>query len=125
VHVDDFARICIDVADATGDPVVDAAGPETMPFHDLVALVRTAVHARSRILRISPSLMRAAARGLGLLVRDVVITPDEIRGLMAGLLVSHDPPLGRIAFSEWLDEHRRSIGRSYANELDRHFAVAG
>ncbi len=46
---------------------------------------------------------------------------DSGRG--AGLLVSHDPPLGRIAFSEWLDENSRSIGRSYANELQRHFAI--
>jgi NADH dehydrogenase len=67
--------------------------------------------------------MAAAARALGLFVRDVVLTPDEIRGLMAGLLVSHDPPLGRIAFSQWLDEHRTSVGRSYANELHRHFTT--
>ena len=123
VHVDDLARICIDAAGSTGDLVVDAAGPERMPFRDLVAQVRSAINARSPIVHIPPSLMAAAARGLGLLVRDVVLTPDEIRGLMAGLLVSHDPPLGRIAFSEWLDEHKASVGRSYANELRRHFAT--
>jgi hypothetical protein len=56
-------------------------------------------------------------------VRDVVLTPEEIKGLMAGLLVSYDPPLGQISFSSWLDEHKTSVGRSYANELDRHFAT--
>ena len=125
VHVDDLARICIDAAGSKGDLVVDAAGPERMPFRDLVALVRSAVNARSPIVHIPPFLMAAVARGLGLLVRDVVLTPDEIRGLMAGLLVSHDPPLGRIVFSEWLDEHKTSVGRSYANELHRHFATNG
>jgi uncharacterized protein YbjT (DUF2867 family) len=123
VHVDDLARICVDAARSSGDLVVDAAGPERMPFRDLVALVRSAVNARSPIVQVPPSLMAVAARGLGLLVRDVVLTPDEIRGLMAGLLVSHDAPLGRIAFSDWLDEHKTSIGRSYANELNRHFAT--
>jgi NADH dehydrogenase len=123
VHVDDLARICIDAARREGDLVIDAAGPETMPFGDLVTLVRSAVNARSPIIHIPPSLMAAAARALGLFVRDVVLTPDEIRGLMAGLLVSHDPPLGRIAFSQWLDEHRTSVGRSYANELHRHFTT--
>jgi NADH dehydrogenase len=123
VHVDDLARICIDAARREGDVVIDAAGPETMPFGDLVALVRSAVNARSPIIHIPPSLMAAAARALGLFVRDVVLTPDEIRGLMAGLLVSHDPPLGRIAFSQWLDENRTSVGRSYANELHRHFTT--
>jgi NADH dehydrogenase len=123
VHVDDLARICIDSAGSSGDLVVDAAGPERMAFRDLVALVRSAVNARSPIVHVPPSLMAAAARGLGLIVRDVVLTPDEISGLMAGLLVSHDPPLGRIAFSEWLGEHKTSVGRSYANELKRHFAT--
>jgi hypothetical protein len=41
---------------------------------------------------------------------------------MAGLLVSHAPPLGRIAFSQWLNEHAATVGSSYANELQRHFA---
>jgi NADH dehydrogenase len=122
VHVDDLARICIDAAGSSRDLLLDAAGPQQMPFRDLVALVRSAVNARAPIVHVPPSLMAAAARGLGLLVRDVVLTPDEIKGLMAGLLVSHDPPLGRISFSEWLDEHATTIGRSYANELHRHFS---
>jgi NADH dehydrogenase len=124
VHVDDLARICLEAADFERDTVVDAAGPETMPFHDLVALVRNAVGARSRIVHVHPRVMAAAARALGVVVRDVVLTPDEIRGLMQGLLVSQHPPLGTIAFSQWLEEHRASVGRSYANELDRHFAPA-
>jgi uncharacterized protein YbjT (DUF2867 family) len=124
VHVDDLARICIEAAASDRDLIIDAAGPETMPFRDLVALIRSAVNAHSPVIRIPPPLMAAVARGLGLLVRDVVLTPDEIKGLMAGLLVSHDPPLGRIAFTEWLDEHKTSIGRSYANELHRHFTSA-
>jgi uncharacterized protein YbjT (DUF2867 family) len=121
VHVDDLARICIDAASYDENVVVDAAGPERMPFAALVTLVRSAVNSRSPILHVPPALMAVAARGLGLLVRDVVLTPDEISGLMAGLLVSRDPPLGRIVFSQWLDEHESSLGRSYANELHRHF----
>jgi NADH dehydrogenase len=121
VHVEDLARICVDAGNAHGDIVIDAAGPETMPFRDLVTLVRAAVNANAPILHIPPPVMAVAARALGLLVRDVVLTGDEIRGLMAGLLVSHAPPLGRVEFSRWLNEHSESVGRSYANELQRHF----
>ena len=124
VHVDDLARLCIEAAHYERDAVIDAAGPETMPFRDLVALVRNAVAARSRIVHVHPRVMAGAARALGVVVCDVVLTPDEIKGLMQGFLVSHEPPLGTIAFSQWLDQHRRSVGRSYANELDRHFATA-
>jgi uncharacterized protein YbjT (DUF2867 family) len=124
VHVEDLARICTDAAGCGDDLVIDAAGPETMAFSALVALVRTAVNARSPIIAVPPRVMTAAARALGLLVGDVVLTPDEISGLMAGLLVSHAPALGRIAFSQWLDEHKSLVGRSYANELHRHFALS-
>jgi uncharacterized protein YbjT (DUF2867 family) len=124
VHIHDLARICTEAGNTPGDIVIDAAGPETMTFRDLVALIRTAVHTNSPILHIPPPVMAATARVLGLLLGDVVLTGDEIRGLMAGLLISHEPPLGRIAFSQWLNEHATSVGRSYANELQRHFAVA-
>jgi NADH dehydrogenase len=124
VHVQDLARICTDAGNATGDIVIDAAGPETMPFRDLVALVRAAVDSNSPILRIPPAVMVAAAHILGLLVNDVVLTGDEIRGLMAGLLISRQPPLGQIAFTQWLNEHATSVGRAYANELQRHFATS-
>ncbi|PZS13842.1 MAG: epimerase [Solirubrobacterales bacterium] len=123
VHVDDVARICLDAARSVGDVVIDAAGPETMAFCDLVALIRDAVGTRSPIIHLPPGLMAVAASALGLLVGDVVLTAEEISGLMAGLLVSHAPPRGRIAFGQWLDEHRTSVGRSYANELHRHFVT--
>jgi NADH dehydrogenase len=123
VHVHDLARIWIDAAGSTEDLVIDAAGPETMSFNDLVALVRRAVNGRSPVIHVPPSVMAVLAHALGLLVGDLVLTPDEIRGLMAGLLASHNPPLGRIAFSQWLDEHKTGIGRSYANELHRHYAT--
>jgi uncharacterized protein YbjT (DUF2867 family) len=124
VHVLDLARICTEAANATDDIVIDAAGPETMSFHDLVALVRVAVDTKAPILHMPPAMMAAAARGLGLVVGDVVLTADEIRGLMSGLLTSSEPALGQIAFSEWLTEHADTVGRAYANELERHFAVA-
>jgi NADH dehydrogenase len=65
--------------------------------------------------------MAALARALGLVVRDVVLTADEIRGLTSGLLVSHQPALGHISFIEWLNENGSILGAAYANELDRHF----
>jgi NADH dehydrogenase len=67
--------------------------------------------------------MNTLARALGFLVHDVVLTADEIRGLTAGLLASHQPALGRISFIEWLNDHGATLGRSYLNELDRHFRM--
>jgi uncharacterized protein YbjT (DUF2867 family) len=122
VHVDDLVRICLEAAEADGNLTVDAAGPETLSFEELVQAIGRAIGARAPIVHVPPLAMAAAARALGLLVRDVVLTNSEIKGLTAGLLVSHHPPLGRLAFTDWLDQHSRSIGRSYANELQRHFS---
>ena len=122
VHVEDLASICTEAAGGEANLVIDAAGPETMTFDELVALVRSATGARAVVVHVPATIMGLAAGALGLLVRDVVLTSDEIDGLMAGLLVSDEPPRGRIAFSEWLDRSRGSVGRRYANELGRHFA---
>jgi uncharacterized protein YbjT (DUF2867 family) len=124
VHVEDLARLCVQAAGDDEDTVIDAAGPEQMSFAQTVALVRSAVGAFAPIVPVPSPLMALAAHGLGALVSDVVLTRDEISGLTSGLLVSDDPPLGELAFSDWLDQHADEIGRHYANELDRHFAVA-
>jgi uncharacterized protein YbjT (DUF2867 family) len=123
VHVADLARIAVDQAAANCDAIVDAAGPETMSFVELVSRVRTAVGGRAPILHVAPALMSTASRALGRIVGDIVLTPDEIKGLMAGLLVSHAPALGQIAFTDWLAKRGDSLGSGYANELERHFAI--
>ena len=124
VHVDDLARLCVQAAAGDEDEVIDAAGPEQLSFARLVALVRDAVGGFAPIVPVPRQLMALAAQGLGRLVSDVVLTSDEISGLTAGLLVSHEAPLGELVFSEWLTEHADTIGRRYANELQRHFAFA-
>jgi uncharacterized protein YbjT (DUF2867 family) len=121
IHVDDLARICLQAADGPSDVIMDAAGPDTMSFEELVQAIRDAVGRRTRILHAPPAAMAALARALGLVVRDVVLTAGEIRGLTAGLLASQQPALGRISFIEWLNEHGSTLGNAYANELDRHF----
>ncbi|HJS94690.1 MAG TPA: NAD-dependent epimerase/dehydratase family protein [Solirubrobacteraceae bacterium] len=122
VHIDDLARICVQAAGAEDDMIIDAAGPETISFAQLVHAMRRATGSRAPIVHVPPIVMTAAARALGLVLGDVVLTGDEVKGLTAGLLVSHDPPLGRIAFTDWLNDHSAAIGHTYANEFNRHFS---
>lgn len=123
VHVEDLAEICVEGAKADGDLIVDAAGPEVLTFKEMVQLVRGAVGSHAPIVPMPAPLMSAASRILSLFLRDVVLTPEEIKGLMADLLVSDESPLGRIAFSQWLNENAETMGRAYANELQRHFVL--
>ena len=124
VHADDLARICIEAAHVDGDLILDAAGPETLRFLELVQAVQRETKSHSPILHVPPVVMLAAARALGLVLGDIVLTADEIRGLMAGLLVSHHQPRGQIAFTDWLNYHSSSLGQIYANEINRHFTPA-
>ena len=121
VHLDDLARICLRAPDGPGGETVDAAGPDTMTFQELVQAIGHALEKDRPVLHAPPAAMAGLAQALGFVVRDVVLTSDEIRGLTAGLLVSHRPALGRISFLDWLDESGSTLGRSYLNELNRHF----
>lgn len=61
-----------------------------------------------------------AAQGIGWAVRDVMLTRDEIEGLMAGLLyVEGAPPAGQTRLTDWAREHASELGVRYASELAR------
>jgi NADH dehydrogenase len=49
----------------------------------------------------------------------VLLTRDEIAGLMANLLVTSSPPAGTTKLSDWAREHAADLGRRYASELAR------
>jgi uncharacterized protein YbjT (DUF2867 family) len=121
IHIDDLANICMEAAHGPSGAIMDAAGPDTLSFDQLVRAIRHAVGRRTPILHAPPAAMAALARALGFVVRDVVLTADEIRGLISGLLVSHQPALGEISLIEWLSENGPELGRAYGNELEHHF----
>ena len=60
-------------------------------------------------------------RLVGLLLRDMVLTRDEVDGLMAGLLTSGAAPTGRTGLGVWLDENADGLGREYVGELRRNY----
>lgn len=121
VHVDDLAHLAVEQGASAVDATFDAVGPEVLGFRELVVTVRGAVQSRARIVTVPQRLLLLTARLVGALVRDVVLTPDEVEGLRAGLLVSSGPPTGETRFSEWLARNASALGRQWASELGRHF----
>ncbi|MFH1435903.1 MAG: hypothetical protein ABIJ56_09330 [Pseudomonadota bacterium] len=121
MHVDDAASLAVDLAGRGENVIVDAVGPEMFTFEEMVRLIRTTVGSCSRIIHISPSLALIAGRLLGMLVKDVIITRDEIGGLMAGLLVSDRPPTCHTLLSGWAKDNAASLGMRYASEIGRHY----
>ncbi len=121
VHVEDLASLAVEHGASRQDVVLDAVGPEAFGFDELVRLVRGAVGSKTPIVKVPRSLLLAAARLMGAVVSDVVLTADEIAGLTANLLVSKGPPTAPTRFSEWLAGNAHQLGSEWASELHRHY----
>ena len=93
--------------------------PETFSFSELVQMVKTALGLHRAIVSVPPEVSYWAGRLLGLFTGDVVITREEIRGLMQNRLYVEAPPLGRTRLTQWVAEHRQGLGRHYTSELAR------
>ncbi|HEV8516030.1 MAG TPA: NAD(P)H-binding protein [Candidatus Limnocylindrales bacterium] len=121
VHVDDVAAICVRAGRDPGDPIVDAAGPEILVFDDFVRLLGGAVDSRTRVLHLPPPIALAASGLIGIALRDVVLTADEVTELTGSVLVSSAPPAGTTSFPSWVEAHADRLGRRYHSELARHY----
>ncbi len=121
IYVDDLAALAVDTGSRTEDSVTDAVGPETLTFEALLHLLAAAVGSSCRFVHTSPAVSLALTGLVGMLIRDVVLTRDEIDGLSASLLTSDGPSTGATSISEWLDENADALGRRYVSELRRNF----
>jgi NADH dehydrogenase len=121
IHVEDMADLAVQAGQEEESQTLDAVGPDIFTYRELVKLVAEKLHRKVWILRVNPRLAFFFSRIVGWLNQDVVITRDEIEGLMAGLLVSGEAPRGKVKLGEWLEEHANHVGMKYASELGRHF----
>jgi NADH dehydrogenase len=121
VHVEDVARIAVAAGRESGDLDVDAAGPDILTFNRFVRLLADAVNSGTWLFHAPRAISHLGAWALGTLVRDVMLTGDEITELTASLLVSARPPAGRIGLPAWASAHADELGRRYHSELDRHY----
>ena len=121
VFVEDVAEIAVTIGHRKDNAVIDAVGPETYTFDGLVRLIALKIGSKARIIHIKPRLALFLARLIGYVVKDVVITKDEINGLMSNLLVSDSPPTGHTRLTEWLEQNASAVGATYISDLKRHY----
>jgi hypothetical protein len=57
-------------------------------------------------------------------LHDVLLTREEYESMKAGLADSAAPATGTQSLTEWIARHGDELGRTYANELDRHYRPA-
>lgn len=121
VFVDDLAKLAVEAGGRTDNFVWDAVGPDIFTFDELVRLIGEKIGSPRPLVHLPPQLALRAAQFISLFVGDVVLTPEEVDGLMAGLLVSAEPPRCATRLGDWLAENRATVGAKYASELARHY----
>ncbi len=123
IFVEDMAHLLADAAEAHENTIIDAVGPETYAFDDLVRLIANETGASVRLIHLPAALAYVSTRLLGFFMRDVILTWEEYKGLMANLLVTEGPPTGQTRLSDWLKANR-GVGNRYASEIARHFRAS-
>jgi nucleoside-diphosphate-sugar epimerase len=121
IYVEDMARLLADSAEGSGNSVVNAVGPETFAFEELVRMIAREMKSSCRVVHMPAFLAYIATVMSGWVVHDVVLTWEEYLGLMGNLLAPDGPATGSTRLSEWLAAHRESVGMRYASEVARHF----
>ena len=101
--------------------VADAAGPDTFSFETLLRLLASSMGVRRWFLHTPPRVGLALTGLVSLLMRDMVLTNDEVEGLVAGLLTSRESPTGTTRLADWLAENGDNLGRRYVSELRRNY----
>ena len=118
---EDVAEIATWAAEQTDNVIVDAAGPDTVYYSEMVESIAIAVGRHPRFVYLSPRMSLLAARVIGRAMKDVMLNAPELEGLMQELLVSHERPRGTQRLDNWLLSNAETIGRVYASELERHW----
>lgn len=121
VFAEDVAEIAVSAGHMDDNVVVDAVGPEIFTFDELVRLIANRINSQAKIAHVKPGLALFLARLIGYGVRDIVITRDEIEGLMSNLLISEGQPTSPTCFSEWVSHNAKRVGTRYISGLRRSY----
>jgi uncharacterized protein YbjT (DUF2867 family) len=121
IHVDDLARLAVNLGGSHDNTTLDAVGPESVTFKDMVTAIRSATGSHAIIVPAPGWLIPPLSAALGVALRDVLLNAEEYRAMAAGLADSQGPATGQTVLTEWIAQHGRELGRTYANELSRHY----
>jgi len=124
IFVDDFASLAVQGGASSVNEIINAIGPETFAYRELVATMAQIIRGKTLpIVSIPDSLGLFVGNIIGCFKGDVVITKAEIEGLKSNLLYVDTPPTGTTRLTDWLREHRDTVGVRYASELSRRKTV--
>ncbi len=121
IFADDLAAVAVDQGRRAENVIVQAIGPETFTYRALVEKIGRIIGKPRPIISVPPLLGYVLGSLAGIMLRDVVITRDEIKGLMQNRLFVETPApsLAVTKLTEWAQANRDWLGSRYASELGR------
>ncbi len=119
VYVRDFAGLAVEQAQKEENTIINAIGPETFSYRELVEKIGDIIGVSKPIVSVSPKLAYTVGALVSKFVGDVIVTREEIAGLMQDLLCVDDEPAGSTRLSQWVVQNRELLGRKYTSELAR------
>ncbi len=119
IYVDDLAQLAVEQGLASENATIDAIGPETFTFRELVETIGKIISKPRRVIGLPPWMAHLAGAMLGRIVGDVMITRAEVKGLMANLLYVDSPPAGTTKLTDWAEAHADHLGVRYTSEMAR------
>jgi len=125
VYIEDLAELAVEAVYSKDNYVIDAVGPDIFTFKEMVELIGEKIAAKRPLISVPPRFALLAAQFLSLFVNDVLLTPEEVDGLTAGLLVSKETPRGTTHLADWLERNKERVGAKYASEIKKHYVATG
>ncbi len=119
IFVDDLAELAVAQGASRENQIINAIGPETFTYRELVQMIARVIGVQRPLVSVPPWVGLQAGKLLGWLLGDVLITREEIEGLMGDLLYVDAPPAGETRLSAWAEAHKHTLGRHYSSELAR------
>jgi len=119
IYVGDLADLAVSKGEGTDDCIIDAIGPQTFTYRELVMDLKNIMGLHRALVSIPPRIGHLTGRLIGKLQDDVTITYDEIKGLMDELLFTDSQPAGKTRLTEWVRNNQAVVGRKYHHELAR------
>lgn len=119
IYVQDLADLAVKQGEHHEDTIIDAIGPETFRYKQLIRDIGRIIGKSRIIVSVPPIIGFYASWLVGKIVRDKILTKEEIRGLMTEKLHVESSPAGNTKLTEWAKQHADTLGLKYRSELAR------
>ena len=116
IFVDDYARLVLDAVQSTDNYTRDAAGLDRPEFWELIWHVSTILGARTRVVKLPIAACRLLYAAASVVMRETILTSDELKGLSRNRLDSREEPAGTASLYGWLEDNASTLGREFRRE---------